>query len=263
MPTTLLRNILEKAVSSDASDVHIKENSPVAFRINGDMVVSDYTPDSEIILRFLEQVATEEQVEAFNKTGDLDVSHLEDNVGRFRVNIHRQRGLNCINCRWVKNTFMTIDQLGLPEVIQRIAESPRGIIILTGTTGSGKSTFAKLLGTKAICSADDYVTRNGVYNWKPETIGASHDWCQRKCRRFMKKQVERIVVANTSTTERELKPYMDLARQFGYMVYSVIVENRASTKSVHDVPEETIIKNNAAIIDLIFCFSFTKKFDSS
>jgi len=140
MPTTLLRNILEKAVSSDASDVHIKENCPVAFRINGEMVVSDYTPDCEILLRFLEQVSTEKQIEEFNETGDLDVSHLEDNVGRFRVNIHRQRGLHSINCRWVKNTFMTIEQLGLPPVIQKIAEAPRGIIILTGTTGSGKST---------------------------------------------------------------------------------------------------------------------------
>ena len=140
MPTTLLRNILEKAVNSDASDVHIKENSPVAFRINGEMVVSDYTPDGEVIVRFLEQVATEKQIEDFNKTGDLDVSHLEDNIGRFRVNIHRQRGVNCINCRWVKNTFMSIDQLGLPDVIQKISESSRGIIILTGTTGSGKST---------------------------------------------------------------------------------------------------------------------------
>ena len=140
MPTTLLRNILEKAVNSDASDVHIKENSPVAFRINGDMVVSDYTPDEEIIERFLEQVATEKQIEDFHKLGDLDVSHLEDGIGRFRVNIHRQKGLNCINCRWVKNQHMTIQQLGLPESIQKIAEAPRGIIILTGTTGSGKST---------------------------------------------------------------------------------------------------------------------------
>lgn len=140
MPTSLLRNILEKAVTSDASDVHIKENSPVAFRINGDMVVSDYTPDGEIIERFMEQVATEKQIEDFHKNGDLDVSHLEDDIGRFRVNIHRQRGLNCINCRWVKNQLMTVQQLGLPDVIQSIAEAARGIVILTGTTGSGKST---------------------------------------------------------------------------------------------------------------------------
>ncbi|MBU8901912.1 MAG: PilT/PilU family type 4a pilus ATPase [Victivallales bacterium] len=140
MSTSLLRNILEKAVNSDASDIHIKENSPVAFRINGEMVVSDYTPEGEIIERFMEQVATAKQIEDFYKTGDLDVSHLEDDIGRFRVNIHRQRGVKCINCRWVKNQLMTVEQLGLPDVIREIAESTRGIIILTGTTGSGKST---------------------------------------------------------------------------------------------------------------------------
>lgn len=140
MSTTLLRNILEKAVSSDASDVHIKQDSPVAFRINGEMVVSDYTPDGEILERFMEQIATEQQIEDYKKTGDLDISHLEDDIGRFRVNIHRQRGVNSINCRWVKNQLMTVQQLGLPDVIQKIAEASRGIIILTGTTGSGKST---------------------------------------------------------------------------------------------------------------------------
>ena len=140
MSTTLLRNVLEKAVSADASDVHIKQDCPVAFRINGEMVVSDYTPDGELLERFLKQVSSEQQISSFEKTGDLDISHLEEGIGRFRVNIHRQRGNLSINCRWVKNQLMSFDQLGLPEVIQAISEMPRGIIILTGTTGSGKST---------------------------------------------------------------------------------------------------------------------------
>jgi hypothetical protein len=101
-------------------------------------------------------------------------------------------------------------------------------------TGSGKSSFAELLGTKAICTADDYYVRDGKYNWTPERIGTAHDWCQRKCKRFMKKRADRIVVANTSTTERELKPYYDLARNFNYKIFSIIVENRAMTKSIHN-----------------------------
>ncbi|MDD5698453.1 MAG: PilT/PilU family type 4a pilus ATPase [Victivallaceae bacterium] len=140
MSSTLLRNILDKAVSADASDVHIKENCPVAFRINGEMVVSDYVPDGELLERFIKQVSSETQLAELNKTGDLDISHLEDEIGRFRINIHRQRNMISINCRWVKNRLMTVEQLGLPEVVVSIAEAPRGIIILTGTTGSGKST---------------------------------------------------------------------------------------------------------------------------
>lgn len=116
------------------------------------------------------------------------------------------------------------------------------LIIVRGIPGSGKSSFAELLGTKAICTADDYHVRNGVYDWKGEKIGAAHDWCQRKCRRFMKKQIGRIVIANTSTTVRELQPYMDLARQFGYMVYSVVVENRHGSVNIHCVPEQTLEK---------------------
>jgi hypothetical protein len=84
--------------------------------------------------------------------------------------------------------------------------------------------------------------RDGVYNWMPERIGAAHDWCQRKCAKFMKRRAERIVVANTSTTERELKPYYDLARNFGYTVYSVIVENRHNGQNIHDVPDQTLEK---------------------
>jgi len=109
-------------------------------------------------------------------------------------------------------------------------------------SGSGKSTFAELLGTKAICCADDYYMHDDEYIWKAEDIGKAHDWCQRKCRRFMKAQAERIVIANTNTTERELKPYYDLGRNFNYRVFSIIVENRMLTKNINSVPNETILK---------------------
>jgi twitching motility protein PilT len=140
MANTLLHNVLEKAVSSEASDVHIKERSPVAYRIDGEMVSSDFIPDLEILERFMSQVSSPDQVELFRKTGDLDISHHEDDVGRFRVNIHRQRNMLCMNFRYVKNKIMTFEQLGLPNVLRKVSEAARGIVILTGTTGSGKST---------------------------------------------------------------------------------------------------------------------------
>jgi len=118
------------------------------------------------------------------------------------------------------------------------------LIIVRGIPGSGKTSFASLLG-KAICCADDYYVHDGEYKWVAEDIGKAHGWSQRKCRRFMKAQVETVVVANTNTTEREMQPYMDLARQFGYMVYTVIVENRHGSVSVHGVPEATLDKMKA------------------
>ncbi len=140
MALTVLHDVLETAVSANASDVHIKTGAAVAYRVDGEMVVSDFIAEANLLDEFIRQVSTEEQQKNFKVDGDLDLSHKEDNVGRFRVNIHRQRNMVAINFRWVKSKIMTIDQLGLPEVLKQIAETPRGIIILTGTTGSGKST---------------------------------------------------------------------------------------------------------------------------
>ena len=119
----------------------------------------------------------------------------------------------------------------------------KNLILLRGLPGSGKTTLAEKFGSKAICTADDYhVDRNGNYNWKPENIGKAHEWCQRKCRHFMKEGIPIILVANTNTTERELKPYYDLARQFGYKTFSTIVENRHGGQNIHKVPEKTLEK---------------------
>ncbi len=99
--------------------------------------------------------------------------------------------------------------------------------------------------SRAICCADDWFMRDGKYTWSADKINTAHEWSQRKCRRFMKAGVERIVIANTSTREREMKAYMDLARQFGYRVFSIIVETRHENKSIHNVPDETLEKMRA------------------
>ena len=117
----------------------------------------------------------------------------------------------------------------------------KNLIIVRGIPGSGKSTVAEMLG-KAICCADDFYMHDGEYKWVAEDIGKAHGWCQRKCRRFMKAQASQIVVANTSTTVREMQPYMDLARQFGYRVFTIIVETRHDGVSIHGVPEATLDK---------------------
>jgi predicted kinase len=117
------------------------------------------------------------------------------------------------------------------------------LILARGLPGAGKSALAEALGIKAVCCADDYfILPNGKYVWKAEKISKAHEWCQRKCKRFMKKQIERIAVSNTCTTERELTPYLDLARQFGYKVFSVVVENRHGNANTHNVPIITLDK---------------------
>jgi hypothetical protein len=86
---------------------------------------------------------------------------------------------------------------------------------------------------------------DGQYVWTPEKVAPAHQWCQNKCRDYMKSQTPRIVIANTNTTAREMQPYMDMARQFGYMVVSLITENRHGSTNVHNVPDATLEKMRA------------------
>jgi len=127
----------------------------------------------------------------------------------------------------------------------------KNLIILRGLQGSGKSTVAKLFGTKAICSADDYFMRGGEYKWYGAGLYKAHQWCIKKCYRFMKKQAPVIIIDNTSVKARDLKPYTDLARQFGYTAHSIIVENRHGGVNSHGVSEESILKQKNRLMNNI------------
>jgi len=119
------------------------------------------------------------------------------------------------------------------------------LYLIRGLPGSGKSTLAKtlsnLLGAIA-WEADQYHMRNGVYHWKAENQYAAHKWCQEGARECMELGHKNVIVSNTSTTEKELKPYLEMADKYGYAVTSIIVENRHGNMSIHDVPEETMAK---------------------
>ena len=141
MGICVIHDLLELGVNSNASDWHIKIGHPVVLRIEGALVDTDFTPDLACIDQILkDMVSAKEMLVKYHETGDLDLSYVEDNVGRFRVNVHQQRGTPAFSLRHVKTNIMSLDELGLPEVIKKIAEAKRGIIILGGTTGSGKST---------------------------------------------------------------------------------------------------------------------------
>ncbi len=111
------------------------------------------------------------------------------------------------------------------------------LIIARGIPGGGKTTFANLI-SDIVFAADDYYTdKYGNYNWDPSKIGEAHKQCQQRTEFAMINDIPRICVANTSTTEKELKPYQDLAEKYGYRVFSIIVENRHGGSNVHGVPE--------------------------
>lgn len=116
------------------------------------------------------------------------------------------------------------------------------LYIIRGVSGAGKSTLAQTLscdGGWPVCEADQYhYTEDGVYDWKPENMNKAHKWCQDMVRDFMEAEIKKIIVSNTSTSEKELKPYLVMATFYGYQVVSVVIENRHGNDSVHNVPQE-------------------------
>jgi predicted kinase len=127
----------------------------------------------------------------------------------------------------------------------------KNLILLRGLPGSGKSTFAKTMWSEyVVCEADDYFVdeETGEYKFNARDLPKAHNWCKFRVETFMKdNQVndqfyENIVVSNTFTQEWEMKPYIDLANQYGYTIFTIIVENRHGNSSVHNVPEETMKK---------------------
>lgn len=114
------------------------------------------------------------------------------------------------------------------------------LFILRGVSGAGKSTVAKVLSEGEfwpVCEADKFHYKDGVYDWKPENMNAAHQWCQDQVRDAMAYGLDRVIVSNTSTTEKELKPYLDLAEDCGYQIISLVVENRHGNDSIHNVPQ--------------------------
>jgi len=137
---SIFQQVLETGVASKASDWHFKEGRPVAIRIAGELIDTDLSPDAEFLMNILKGIATQEQMRKYAETGDVDLSMVVKSVGRFRVNFHRQRGSHAMTLRHVKRDIMSFEQLGLPPILEKIAQTQRGLIIVCGTTGSGKST---------------------------------------------------------------------------------------------------------------------------
>lgn len=114
------------------------------------------------------------------------------------------------------------------------------LFIIRGLPGAGKSTVGEKIAGAYCFSADDFFDDN--YNGKfiPSKLENAHMYCNDNVRKAMEYGVEEIAVANTFTREWEVKPYLKLAEEYGYMVHSIIVENTHGGKSIHNVPKETI-----------------------
>ncbi|MEX0743976.1 MAG: PilT/PilU family type 4a pilus ATPase [Phycisphaeraceae bacterium] len=136
-----LDTILKAALSLDASDIHLVAGHPPMVRLQTAMTEMDYPViTAESAMRMLKQMAGEDQMKMFEKVKDADFSYEVPGVGRYRVNAHLQRGTVGIALRAIKTTIPPFEKLSLPDVVQRLTYLPRGLVLVTGDTGSGKST---------------------------------------------------------------------------------------------------------------------------
>jgi twitching motility protein PilT len=136
---TALRQLVEQG----GSDLHLKAGAPPLMRVNGTLAPLPDEPalapsDTERVLA--EILVGEEHRAEFATDNEVDFAHAIKDVARFRVNAFRQRGSVSLVMRAIPTKIKTVDELGLPPVVSELAEEQRGIILLTGTTGSGKST---------------------------------------------------------------------------------------------------------------------------
>ncbi|MBM4107660.1 MAG: type IV pilus twitching motility protein PilT [Phycisphaerae bacterium] len=136
-----LSEILKKAYEADASDIHLIAGQPPVFRVHQVMTPAEMPVLSKETARGLfEQMASAETVQAFERQRDADFSYEEAGLARYRVNAHMQRGALGMAMRIIKTKVPALANLNLPEVIARLTYLPRGLVLVTGDTGSGKST---------------------------------------------------------------------------------------------------------------------------
>jgi len=137
----LFQRILKTAVEGGASDVHLKIGAPVIFRINRELVAIDCPfPTGDWMNKIVEAITPEHLMKRLKEEREIDFSYYVPNIGRFRTNLFQQRSQWCLAMRFVKTLVPSFEELGLLEQIKKVAESPRGIVLLAGSTGCGKST---------------------------------------------------------------------------------------------------------------------------
>ncbi len=143
MPASVFnfKQVLQGLVQRGASDLHLKVGRPPTLRLHGELTPLDMPPlRPEDLKGLAEQLMTPRQVKEFTDNKECDFAIGVPGIGRFRCNVYQQRGSLCYAMRAIPYQARTLDELNLPKVLEEIALKPRGLVLVTGITGSGKST---------------------------------------------------------------------------------------------------------------------------
>jgi twitching motility protein PilT len=187
-------DLLRCAVEKKASDLHLKVGNHPYVRIDGILVpqtdVSRVTPEEMLSMAF--SMMTNRQKQKFKESAELDMAYGVAGLGRFRVNVFQQRGNVGMVLRVIPTKIRTIDELNLPRVVEKICEEQRGLVLVTGTTGSGKSTTLASMVDRINTTRSDHVI----------TIEDPIEFLHRDKRSFINQREVEVDTANFSTALR-------------------------------------------------------------
>jgi len=187
-------DLLRRAVEQKASDLHLKVGNHPYVRVDGALIpqtdVTRVTPEEMLSMAF--SMMTNRQKQKFKETAELDMAYGVAGLGRFRVNVFQQRGNVGMVLRVIPTKIRTIDELNLPRAIEKICEEQRGLVIVTGTTGSGKSTTLAAMVDRINSTRSDHVM----------TVEDPIEFLHRDKRGFINQREVEVDTANFSTALR-------------------------------------------------------------
>ncbi|QNN22443.1 PilT/PilU family type 4a pilus ATPase [Planctomycetales bacterium ZRK34] len=233
-----LDTILKTAMDNDASDIHLIAGHKPMVRIHTTMTPLDYpviTPEGA--KRLFEHMARDVHLDRFSEVQDVDFSYEVPGLGRFRVNVHSQRGAVGIAMRAIKDKIPPMEMLNLPDVIERLTYLPRGLVLVTGDTGSGKSTsLASMINAmnqryhKHIITLEDPIEYSLVSNKcviEQRELGADCPTFASGLRHVLRQDPDIILVGEMRDLETTAAAIT--AAETGHLVFSTLHTNSAAS----------------------------------
>ncbi|HSA06701.1 MAG TPA: type IV pilus twitching motility protein PilT [Candidatus Gastranaerophilales bacterium] len=151
----MIEQLLNLVYEKQASDMHISVGLPPIIRIDGKLIRVDHPPlTKDMVEKIIFDMLSNEQRRILEQNWELDCSYGVEGIGRFRVNVYKERGHFALAMRTISTDIPTFEDLGVPDVAKEFAGKPRGLILVTGPTGSGKST--------TLAAMIDYINTNRV-----------------------------------------------------------------------------------------------------
>jgi len=226
-----VKDMLTKSIEFGASDVHVNAGLPPVMRVNTELIAMDMPPvDDENAGKMIVDMIGQDRFQEFGVTRDADFSTMIDDGSRFRVNAHYQRDSIAISFRVISNEIPDIDELNLPDIVKDLIELPRGLVLVTGHTGSGKSTtLASMIGAinqkykKRIITLEDpieYLLENNMCMIEQREIGSDCPGFESGLKHVLRQDPDIILVGEMRDLETTSSTIT--AAETGHLVFSTL-----------------------------------------